>query len=213
VAWPRPASYQERREDGYAEPELLLLIGTAHISKQSAKDVAHVIESVRPDCVMVELCRSRTAAMAEPMHNERNIPVSEVENQSSSQVAARPTNHNRSTDNLTSQHCTQATVSEGTQQQPVSGIHHSTQNNPQHVNQQQQEADIAAPANVLSLTGGLLIHLLSHPYIRTIIYPLHILGWWTLRWVCMGMYRLSNYKHETSLPVTGYLYLNKSYNY
>ncbi len=30
VAWPRPDDYQERREDGYEEPHLLLLVGTAH---------------------------------------------------------------------------------------------------------------------------------------------------------------------------------------
>ena len=34
VALERPASYVERREDGYREPELLFLVGTAHVSQQ-----------------------------------------------------------------------------------------------------------------------------------------------------------------------------------
>ncbi|XP_037089724.1 uncharacterized protein LOC119110088 [Pollicipes pollicipes] len=35
------------------------LIGTAHFSKKSQEDVAKLIRFVRPECVMLELCRSR----------------------------------------------------------------------------------------------------------------------------------------------------------
>ena len=45
------------------EPELVYLVGTAHVSQQSAEDVARVIEAVRPQNVVVELCSSRTAVM------------------------------------------------------------------------------------------------------------------------------------------------------
>lgn len=62
---PRPAGYVERREDGYQEPEEVVLVGTAHVSEQSAEAVAQVIQAVRPDNVVVELCRSRSSIMQE----------------------------------------------------------------------------------------------------------------------------------------------------
>lgn len=63
VALERPAGYQERRTDGYREPLQLYLVGTAHVSAQSAADVRAVVQAVRPDAVVVELCRSRQAVM------------------------------------------------------------------------------------------------------------------------------------------------------
>ena len=42
--WQRPTSYIERRSDGYVEPELIFLVGTTHISRKSAMDVARVIQ-------------------------------------------------------------------------------------------------------------------------------------------------------------------------
>ncbi len=44
MVWQRPASYEERRSDGYREPELVFIVGTAHVSRQSALDVQRVIE-------------------------------------------------------------------------------------------------------------------------------------------------------------------------
>jgi hypothetical protein len=67
VAWQRPAQYVDRRaSEGYCEPELIFLIGTAHVSTASPEHVARVVEAVNPQCVVVELCRSRSAVMAEP---------------------------------------------------------------------------------------------------------------------------------------------------
>lgn len=43
----------------FVEPEFIWLIGTSHISSQSAVDVARVVRTVKPDNVVVELCRSR----------------------------------------------------------------------------------------------------------------------------------------------------------
>ncbi|CAA2974934.1 Hypothetical predicted protein [Olea europaea subsp. europaea] len=43
----------------FVEPEAIWLIGTTHISQESASDVLRVIHALRPDNVVVELCRSR----------------------------------------------------------------------------------------------------------------------------------------------------------
>ncbi|KAK4350811.1 hypothetical protein RND71_030124 [Anisodus tanguticus] len=43
----------------FVEPESIWLIGTSHISLESAVDVERVIRTVRPENVVVELCRSR----------------------------------------------------------------------------------------------------------------------------------------------------------
>jgi len=42
------------------------LVGTAHVSKSSADLVERVIEDLRPDCVALELCRSRAEALRDP---------------------------------------------------------------------------------------------------------------------------------------------------
>ena len=42
---------------------MVYLVGTAHVSRQSAEDVRRVIQAVRPQNVVVELCSSRTAIM------------------------------------------------------------------------------------------------------------------------------------------------------
>lgn len=41
------------------EPEAIWIIGTTHVSKESATEVERVIRAVKPDNVVVELCRSR----------------------------------------------------------------------------------------------------------------------------------------------------------
>ena len=38
----------------------VFVIGTAHFSKESQEDVASVMRKVRPDVVVLELCKSRT---------------------------------------------------------------------------------------------------------------------------------------------------------
>ncbi|KAK3403857.1 hypothetical protein EUGRSUZ_K00218 [Eucalyptus grandis] len=43
----------------FVEPVEIWLVGTTHISRRSADDVARVVRTVRPDNVVVELCRSR----------------------------------------------------------------------------------------------------------------------------------------------------------
>ncbi|XP_007038585.2 PREDICTED: traB domain-containing protein isoform X1 [Theobroma cacao] len=47
----------------FVEPEAIWLVGTSHISRESAADVERVVRAVRPDNVVVELCRSRAGIM------------------------------------------------------------------------------------------------------------------------------------------------------
>ncbi|XP_022736944.1 traB domain-containing protein isoform X1 [Durio zibethinus] len=47
----------------FVEPEAIWLVGTNHISPESAADVERVVRAVRPDNVVVELCRSRAGIM------------------------------------------------------------------------------------------------------------------------------------------------------
>ena len=41
------------------------LLGTAHVSKESVREVADLIERVRPDAVCVELCPTRYEALVD----------------------------------------------------------------------------------------------------------------------------------------------------
>eukprot|EP00884_Botryococcus_braunii_P012017 jgi/Botrbrau1/20816/Bobra.0156s0043.2 len=63
IAVPRAASYIERRDDGYQEPKLVILLGTSHVSAQSRSDAQRLIQEVRPGSVVVELCRSRVSLL------------------------------------------------------------------------------------------------------------------------------------------------------
>ncbi|XP_052206466.1 uncharacterized protein LOC127810907 isoform X1 [Diospyros lotus] len=47
----------------FVEPEAIWLLGTSHISPQSSVDVERVVGAVKPDNVVVELCRSRAGIM------------------------------------------------------------------------------------------------------------------------------------------------------
>lgn len=73
IAVPRPENYQERRSDGYQEPELVLLVGTAHLSLQSAEDVRRVVVATKPQNVVVELCKSRSAQLYQQQEEQKNI--------------------------------------------------------------------------------------------------------------------------------------------
>jgi len=47
------------------EDKEIILIGTAHVSKESAQQVEDIIEAEKPDTVCVELCRSRYDALTQ----------------------------------------------------------------------------------------------------------------------------------------------------
>ncbi|XP_056853685.1 uncharacterized protein LOC108818987 [Raphanus sativus] len=55
---PTPAWRKE-----FVEPESIWLVGTSHISQESAAHVERVVRTVKPDNVAVELCRSRAGIM------------------------------------------------------------------------------------------------------------------------------------------------------
>ncbi|KAM7491660.1 hypothetical protein LguiA_034581 [Lonicera macranthoides] len=52
----------------FVEPEVIWLIGTTHISLESAVDVERVVRAVKPDNVVVELCRSRQRTGLSSIH-------------------------------------------------------------------------------------------------------------------------------------------------
>ncbi|KAL3647383.1 hypothetical protein CASFOL_008351 [Castilleja foliolosa] len=56
----------------FVEPETIWLIGTNHVSRESAGDVERVISAVRPDNVVVELCRSKLLFRAGIMYTPEN---------------------------------------------------------------------------------------------------------------------------------------------
>lgn len=44
----------------------ILLVGTAHVSKDSAREVKELIEQEKPDSVCVELCHARYSSINTP---------------------------------------------------------------------------------------------------------------------------------------------------
>ncbi|TKY51257.1 TraB domain-containing protein [Spatholobus suberectus] len=54
----------------FVEPESIWLIGTTHLSKDSAMHVERVVRALRPDNVVVELCRSRAGIMYVAVNDE-----------------------------------------------------------------------------------------------------------------------------------------------
>ncbi|CAL1405049.1 unnamed protein product [Linum trigynum] len=47
----------------FVEPDAIWLVGTSHVSSESAVEVERVVRAVKPDNVVVELCRSRAGIM------------------------------------------------------------------------------------------------------------------------------------------------------
>lgn len=59
----------------FVEPEAIWLIGTTHLSMESTVDVERVIRTVRPENVVVELCRSRAGIMYTSDDSDLNQPL------------------------------------------------------------------------------------------------------------------------------------------
>ncbi|WZN67269.1 TraB domain-containing protein [Chloropicon roscoffensis] len=67
----KPVGYDEdkrerrfwRGKEKPREPECIYVVGTCHVSSESARDVQAVIECVRPQAVVVELCKKRSGAL------------------------------------------------------------------------------------------------------------------------------------------------------
>ena len=58
-----PDAYVERRTDGYVEPELVVVLGSSHLSERSAEHADAVVRALEPQSVVVEVCRSRAALL------------------------------------------------------------------------------------------------------------------------------------------------------
>lgn len=57
----------------FVEPESIWLVGTSHASQKSVADVERVIRALRPDNVVVELCRSRQVFSLSPKSPQKNV--------------------------------------------------------------------------------------------------------------------------------------------
>lgn len=67
---PREAAIVAELKSRYSGAEVIV-IGTVHISQQSADFVRQVIDKIHPDVVIVELCRNRKAIMTPAFHETR----------------------------------------------------------------------------------------------------------------------------------------------
>ena len=54
----------------YQVPERIFIVGTCHVSATSAAAVLRVMTAVRPDNVVVEVCKSRIAVLYEAQHSD-----------------------------------------------------------------------------------------------------------------------------------------------
>jgi len=66
----RGSGHSRATSRSHEEPDEIFVVGTAHVSPQSAADVDRVISAVRPDNVVVELCKSRAGVMADIIPEE-----------------------------------------------------------------------------------------------------------------------------------------------
>ena len=57
------SGYTSAASIGHVEPEEIFVLGTSHLSERSVIEVEAAIELLRPDAVVVELCRSRSALL------------------------------------------------------------------------------------------------------------------------------------------------------
>ena len=63
---PGPTGHVDANVGGFAEPGVIFLLGTAHGSAASCAAVSDLVRAVRPQAVVVELCRSRAFRLSEP---------------------------------------------------------------------------------------------------------------------------------------------------
>ncbi|MBP1909563.1 TraB/GumN family protein [Methanolobus bombayensis] len=74
----RPEKHVSEGEPENADrPSEIILVGTAHVSEKSVREVNAAIEREQPDIVAVELCRSRYEAIKGNVQNA-DIPVKEL---------------------------------------------------------------------------------------------------------------------------------------
>ncbi|XP_011628414.1 uncharacterized protein LOC18447763 isoform X1 [Amborella trichopoda] len=59
----------KKMERGNGEPEMIWVIATSHVSVESVMGVSRLVKAVKPENVVVELCRSRAGIMYAPMES------------------------------------------------------------------------------------------------------------------------------------------------
>ncbi|EMS46177.1 hypothetical protein TRIUR3_13244 [Triticum urartu] len=90
VRW---GAFPAGRPPDFAEPEDVWILGTSHLSAESADEVERVLRAVRPDNVVVELCRSRHDPASRPTatgHISSPFPSSKSERCLYSALTAEP---------------------------------------------------------------------------------------------------------------------------
>ncbi len=65
---PKPDGIGRRLKADYQEPKRIFIVGTCHVSATSAAAVIRVMTAVRPDNLVVEVCRSRVSVLYEAQH-------------------------------------------------------------------------------------------------------------------------------------------------
>ncbi len=66
-----------KSEDPAIPPSEIVIVGTAHVSEKSVREVVSAIERVKPDIVAVELCKGRYDSIKGEVQNSE-IPVKEL---------------------------------------------------------------------------------------------------------------------------------------
>ena len=61
-----------------AAPTRIIIVGTAHVSEKSVREVQKTIEAEQPDIVAVELCPSRYKSITDPDESESKISFKEI---------------------------------------------------------------------------------------------------------------------------------------
>ena len=71
AALPQPLAILKRQNDDphHATTTTFYILGTAHVSQKSCEDTKALIQHVRPDLVLVELCPERQALLSTPRTN------------------------------------------------------------------------------------------------------------------------------------------------
>jgi len=76
---------EEGQADTHAGPQIspnprdnIVLVGTAHVSEKSVREVEDAIEAYKPDVVAVELDARRYQALQEGGQGKKEIPIKEL---------------------------------------------------------------------------------------------------------------------------------------
>ncbi len=80
----------------------IFLLGTAHISRDSAQDAKWLMRHIRPDCLFVELCHQRTALLLPPalQQNQSGPSANNPNNNNNNNPKKKQTNNKENRDDM-----------------------------------------------------------------------------------------------------------------